>query len=309
MYCNTTYTISFRVYFLTKILREAGTELLTSRRPAAGATAECNPLLNAQASPPRPSPADAFATHHYNVLAPAIVRVGGTKFGVVIGNLAVGEQIIGIEERVDNAGVHRVRFTRVVQQEESFQEGWTEVLDPATGAVQLQRAAADLPATRAVARATELTKVQELLAKHNLRAYDAPLQEMGTSSPIHLAQLRPDDLHMLGLDEQAKQSFAALFRELHVVQPGQPHAAPPSVSALLIYQAPACSTDPLTILIPVQPAPSVGYLAFSTPEPGRLPPVAQVTPAVDTAAVDTAAAAAASPEAAWYTGACLYLKR
>ena len=249
------------------------TELLTGRRSAVGTTAEGNPLLNAQASPPRPSPADAFVSHHYNVLAPAVVRVGGTKFGVVIGNLTVGERIIGIEERVDNAGVHRVRFTRVVQQQESFQEGWTEVLDPTTGAVQLQRA--DL-VNSAQARAAELTKVQALLAKHNLQAYEAPLKEMGASSPIHLAQLRPDDLHTLELGEQAKRSFEALSRDLHAVQPPWVQPAPPS------------------------PAPSAGYTAFSTPEPGRrqqLLPVAQVTPVVDTAALMAAAAAASSPEA------------
>jgi hypothetical protein len=72
-------------------------DLFTGRRPAvgtvAGTSAEGNPLMNARAVPPRPNPAEPFVSHHYTVLAPAVVRVGNTKFNKKTGNLTVGEQV------------------------------------------------------------------------------------------------------------------------------------------------------------------------------------------------------------------------
>ena len=52
-----------------------------------------NPLRDAWAPPPRPNPAEPFISHHYTVVAPAIVKGGSTKFSPVIGSLAVGEQV------------------------------------------------------------------------------------------------------------------------------------------------------------------------------------------------------------------------
>ena len=46
-----------------------------------------------RAVPPRPNPAEPFVSHHYTVLAPAVVRVGNTKFNKKTGNLTVGEQV------------------------------------------------------------------------------------------------------------------------------------------------------------------------------------------------------------------------
>ncbi len=52
-----------------------------------------NPLQDARAPPPRPNPAEPFVSHHYTVVAPAVVKGGSTKFSPVIGSLAVGEQV------------------------------------------------------------------------------------------------------------------------------------------------------------------------------------------------------------------------
>ena len=115
------------------------------------------------------------------------------------------EQITGLEERVDNAGVHRVRFTRKVQQLDSFQEGWTEAVAPTTGEVQLQRttvAAGGSTVQREKQVEAEQAKVTALLVKHGLQKFEAQLREHGATSPIHLAQLRKEDLHMFTLNHQ-----------------------------------------------------------------------------------------------------------
>ena len=52
-----------------------------------------NPLQDARVPPPRPNPAQPFVSHHYTVVAPAVVKGGSTKSSPVIGGLAVGEQV------------------------------------------------------------------------------------------------------------------------------------------------------------------------------------------------------------------------
>jgi hypothetical protein len=52
-----------------------------------------NPLQDARVPPPRPNPAEPFVSHHYTVVAHAVVKGGSTKFSPVIGSLAVGEQV------------------------------------------------------------------------------------------------------------------------------------------------------------------------------------------------------------------------
>ena len=105
-----------------------------------------------------------------------------------------------------------MRFTRQVQQLDSFQEGWAEVFDPDTGALQLQRIDAAATAVAAAAAEQRLEveqrKVTDLLAKHGLQAFESRLREMGATSPIHLAHLRADDVQTLNPDGAGKSSVS-----------------------------------------------------------------------------------------------------
>ena len=204
-----------------------------------------------------------------------------------------------------------MRFTRQVQQLDSFQEGWAEVFDPDTGVLQLQRI--DAAATAAAAAAAEQRleveqrKVTDLLAKHGLQAFEPRLREMGATSPIHLAHLRADDVQTLNPDGQARRSFAGLLQELpaHAMQYQSRAGTAAAVAAAetarvlsLQQQQQQQQQQPGPLAAPARPD---GYVAFSTPEPKRAPAaaagvvlVAQVTPAGYTGSSVAPVAAAAT---------------
>ena len=219
-----------------------------------------NPLVDTASPPPLPDRARPYAQHRYAAIAPAVIQRGSGRMAPEIGHLAVGETVISLEEKVDTAGLHWVRFRREVEQASSFQEGWTTAVAP-DGTVQLQRLSAVGPAATS-SPAEELSKVRELLAKHGLAQFEAQLRGMGGNSPVHLAQLRPEDLQSLGLNETARRSFEALAAELEAVAiPSRANGAPQLASAQRpvahVTRVDAAPVSPESPAVAPAPAPSV----------------------------------------------------
>eukprot|EP01043_Picozoa_sp_COSAG02_P049847 COSAG02_NODE_5052_length_4692_cov_2.956238_2_plen_686_part_00 len=131
-------------------------------------------------------------------------------------------------------------------------------------------------APRAEQLVAEQGKVTALIVKHGLQRFEAHLREVGATSPIHLAQLRPGDLQFFTLSLHEKRSFEALLNEL----------SPGAWQAEVQAQFPGHSGQHQQQPAAPTATQSNGYVSFSTPSPksnaavrsAQTVPVAQVTP-------------------------------